>query len=160
MGEIRLFAFGTIPRGWAPCEGQLLDINTHQALFSIFGTTYGGDGRTTFKLPDLRGRAPVGFSGSIPLGHADGEERHNLTTNEMPQHTHQALGSSAGAATRTAPGKVWARTDSNPYAPSAPTGTMSDRALGSVGGQSHNNMQPYGVVNYCIALEGYYPTRD
>lgn len=160
MGEIRLFSFGIIPHGWAPCEGQLLNINSYQALYSILGTTYGGDGQTTFALPDLRGHAPVGFSGSIPLGYADGQERHILMNNEMPEHTHQVKGSSAGATTRTAAGKVWASADANPYAASAPTGTMSDRALGSVGGHPHNNMQPYGVVSYCIALEGFYPTRS
>lgn len=160
IGEIRLFAFGVIPSGWTPCEGQLLNIGSYQALYSILGTTYGGDGRTTFALPDLRGRAPVGFNGSIPLGYADGQERHTLMNNEMPEHTHLALGSSAGATTRTATGKVWASTDSNPYAASVPTGVMSERALASVGGQSHNNMQPYGVVSYCIALNGYYPSRD
>ncbi len=160
LGEIRLFSFGVIPKNWLPCEGQTLNINQNQALFSILGTTFGGNGTTTFALPDLRGCVPVHTGGNIPWGAFGGEERHTLTVAEMPAHTHQAMGSSGDANAKVAVGKVWASTDQKPYAASGPTGNMSSQALASVGGQPHDNMQPYTTVSYCIALQGIWPARS
>lgn len=159
VGEIKLLSYPFAPRGWAFCDGQLLPINQNQALFSILGTTYGGDGRTTFALPDLRGRAPVHVGSSITLGQSGGEEHHTLTINEMPQHTHFAKATNNPATTKIATGNVWGTTNTNMYAQQANT-TMSAEALTNSGGsQPHNNMQPFTVLNYCIAIYGIYPSR-
>lgn len=108
VGEIRLFGFGTVPRGWARCDGQILQINTNQALYSILGATYGGNGSSTFALPDLRGgRVPVHVSSSITRGQKAGEEVHVLTINEMPTHSHIVNGSSESATLKVASGNVW-----------------------------------------------------
>lgn len=160
LGEIRMFALNYAPRGWLPCNGQVLAINQYQALFSILGTTYGGNGMTTFALPNLQGRAPVHTGSGITLGQSAGEETHTLTIQEMPSHTHQASGNSAGASSSQAQGNVWGKPAANTYAASANT-TMSAAALGLAGGsQPHENMQPYNVVNFCIAINGIFPSRN
>lgn len=164
LAEIRLFSFKFAPRGWAQCNGQLLPIAQNMALFSLIGTTYGGDGKTTFALPNLQGRVPVNPNqGSITYGAVGGEEAHTLTVNEMPMHTHQTSASNDTAAPlATDPtGKVWGVSfNNNIYSPTTNT-AMSPNAIGTSGGSKpHNNMQPYTVVNYCIALSGIFPPRN
>lgn len=163
LGEIRAFAFGRVPRGWAACEGQTMPINRYQALFSIIGVTYGGDGMSTFVLPDLRGRVPVhagsGMAG-IRLGQRGGEATHALTQNEIPAHGHVPSGSTATATVAAmAAGSFWAAAPCFSKDP-AQTVPMSGAAVSTAGAsQPHENMQPYAAVSFCIALNGIYPTR-
>lgn len=159
IGEIRLFSFNYAPDGWAICDGSILQINQNQALFSLLGKTFGGDGVTTFGLPDLRGRVPVCPGFNVNWGQQAGEEGHALTISEMPVHTHQAMGNSDPGTLRTAAGSVWAGSEQKPYGPTAGI-MMNPQALAPTGGgAAHSNMQPYTVINYCIALMGIYPTR-
>ncbi|PYI50737.1 phage tail protein [Paenibacillus flagellatus] len=159
IGEIRLFAFGFAPLRWAVCDGQLLPISQHTALYSLIGTTYGGNGTTHFAVPDLRGRTALGQGPGFPLGLSGGEAAHVLTVAEMPGHTHQAIASSDPANTVLPTGRVWARAENLAYTDSGGI-PMSGAALSSTGGnQPHNNMQPFLVGNYCIALEGIFPPR-
>ena len=160
LSEIKIFSFNLAPNGWARCNGQLLPINQNQALFSLLGTTYGGNGQTNFALPDLRGRVPMHF-GSHPMGERAGQESHTLTLNEMPAHTHQAVASSNGPTVKTVAGNFWAsNTGFSPYGTTVDT-ALSPAALGNVGGsQPHNNMSPYLVLNMCIALQGVFPSRN
>jgi microcystin-dependent protein len=176
LGEIRLFSFNYAPRGWALCNGATLQIYQNQALYSLLLNTFGGDGRTTFCLPDLRGRVPVppGINPAYPqfiVANADklGAETVTLTATQMPVHTHQALanGANADVAVPVTPSKsyIWAEMDDtgsvlqNAYAASS-NAVMDPTAVSySGGGQAHNNMQPYLAVNYCIAIAGYYPVR-
>lgn len=159
LGEVRIFPISYAPKGWLSCEGQVLQIQQYQALYSLLGTVYGGDGITTFALPDLRGRVPIHVSSSLRLGTKAGEAAHTLTTNELPQHTHQAYGSSNPATTTSPQGNVWAQANGL-YATGA-TVAMNSAALSTTGGgQAHNNMQPYLAVRFCIATQGIYPTRD
>lgn len=162
--EIRIFGFAYAPRNWALCQGQLLPINQNQALFSLLGTTYGGNGQTTFALPDFRGRAPIhmGQGNGLPnfnLGQAGGEENHTLATTEIPVHGHTAVASTAAADASTPVGNYWAA-GNQIYASSA-NATMRTDALGTSGsGQAHNNMQPYLTLNFSIALIGVFPSRN
>ena len=161
IAEIRMVAFTFAPRGWALCDGQLLPINQNQALFSILGTTYGGNGTTTFALPDLRGRSPVHPGSENSLGGLGGEENHTLFSTEMPGHTHQAAGDAASASVSTPTGNVWAASGNNPFSSSAPDTTMNPASVGVTGGsQPHANQQPYLVVNFVIALVGIFPSRN
>ncbi|KPV57334.1 tail collar protein [Paenibacillus sp. A3] len=159
LGEIRLFAFNFAPEGWAFCDGQLLPINQNQPLFSLLGTTYGGNGTTTFALPDLRGRVAIHRSADFTQGQTGGEVSHTLTIPELPSHTHQAIGSSDAANSVLPVNSTWALADSLTYNQSG-NSQMSPAAISSVGGnQPHNNMQPFLVLNYCIALRGIFPPR-
>lgn len=159
IGEIRLFSIHFEPQGWAPCNGQLLSINSNQALYSLIGNVYGGDGVTNFALPDLRGRVPIHVSPSLPLGTKAGEENHILTINEMPSHQHQVQGSSSSAELTSPQGNVWA--NHNGLYASGPTIDMNPASLTSTGGeQPHNNMQPFLTVQFCIATQGIYPSRN
>lgn len=167
LAEIRMVGFTFAPRGWAFCDGQIMPINQNQSLYSLLGTTYGGDGRTTFALPDLRGRIPI-HVGAVPggqnhtLGQRSGEESHTLTGNEMPSHTHTALASAASGNSPIATNQVLATTDAvNIYDDNPALVNMSGDAITNTGGsQSHNNMMPSLVVNFCIALQGLFPSRN
>jgi microcystin-dependent protein len=171
IGMIQLFGFNFAPRGWAVCDGSLLSIAQNTALFSLLGTTYGGNGQTTFALPDLRGRAPIGMGtgpGLSPrtIGEVGGTETVTLLSTQMPQHAHQLMGSSDVQSVGTVAGNslgsvARGATQGNVYAP----GTTNQVAMGSVtapagGNQPHTNLQPYLVMNYCIALEGIFPSRN
>ena len=167
IGEIRLFAGNFAPRGWAFCDGQLLSISSNAALFSIIGITYGGDGRTTFALPDLRGRVPV-HAGAGPgltareQGEVGGKEAHTLSVDEMPAHGHAARASSASGGRRSPEDHVWAAYGwvSGPYSSGEPNVDMGDGAIGTQGGsQAHDNMPPYLGLRYIIALQGVFPSR-
>lgn len=161
LGEIRPFAFGFTPKGWASCDGQLLPIAQNMALFSLLGTMYGGDGRTTFALPDLRGRAGMHPSSVHTQGERAGQEGVTLTTAQIPPHSHTANCSNV-VGTQTSPaGKFWAQDfDGNVVFSSTGGATMAAAAVGNTGGQPHSNMQPYLVVNYCIAVQGIFPSRS
>jgi len=160
LGEIRVFSINFAPRGWAQCNGQLLPINQNQALFSILGTRFGGDGRTTFALPDLRGRAPMHPQASSNVGQTGGEESHVLTVGEMPVHTHQANAGSNATANVPA-GNVWGTTEVVSNYTAQPNAQMNAAALTTAGqSQGHPNMQPYLVLNYCIATQGIFPTQN
>lgn len=162
LSEIRIFSFEFAPKGWALCNGQLLPINQNQALFSLLGTTYGGDGRVNFALPDLRGRAPVHSGAGISLGERAGEEAHTLSMAELSAHTHLAAGSGDTATLNTPTNNVWAKSDLNPYTNElAALSPMTAGLVGNTGGsQPHNNMQPYLVLSFCIALQGIFPSQN
>ena len=163
-GEIVLFAGNFAPRGWAFCEGQILSIAQNTALFSLLGTTYGGNGQTTFALPDLRGRAPIHPSqgpGLSPhtLGQSGGSESVTLTQQEMPTHIHAAAGSTGAVNTTRPTNAVPAKGGS--YTTANPDTTMSSQAIKPAGGsQPHSNMPPYLALNYIICIEGIYPSRN
>ncbi len=169
LAEVRMVGFNFAPRGWAFCDGQILPINQNQSLYSLLGTTYGGDGRTSFALPDLRGRTPihVGQSNggqSHTLGQKSGEETHTLAANEMPQHRHVLNGTSATANQALPTGHLLATVDATfddfYTSPGQLTG-MSNQSMSNVGGgQAHDNMQPYLALNFCIALRGLFPSRN
>lgn len=162
IGEIRPFAFGFPPKGWASCDGQSLLIAQNAALFSLLGTMYGGDGRTTFALPDLRGRAGIHPNPAHTQGTRGGTEGVALTTAQIPLHSHTANCSSV-LGTQTSPsGKFWAQdSDGNVVFSNTGGATMAAAAIGNTGqSQPHPNMQPYLVVNYCIALQGIFPSRS
>ncbi|AWP28116.1 phage tail collar [Paenibacillus vortex V453] len=160
LGEIRLFANNYAPRNWAFCEGQILSINSNPALFSLLGTVYGGNGVSTFALPDYRGRVPIHVSQTIPLGSAQGEASHTLTSNEMPIHTHQAVASQTNPTMASPLNNVWAAVP-NSFGSSVGQNPMNSGSLSTAGGsQAHNNMQPYTVLNYAIAIEGIFPSRN
>lgn len=167
VGEIRWVGFNFAPRGWAFCDGQLLPISQNDALFSLLGTIYGGDGRTTFGLPDLRGRAPV-HMGSGPgltprnIGAKGGQEIVTLQSTELPAHTHTLKASSESASYNTAAGAILAsKRRTRIYSPGSPTADMDSNILSNVGGnQAHNNMPPYKTLNCIIALTGIYPSRQ
>lgn len=160
LGEIRLMSFNFAPKGWAMCNGQLYPINQNQALFSLLGTTYGGNGQTTFALPDYRGRVPISVGGGFTLGQAGGEQAHTLTISEMPQHLHLRQGTSNNADTPVPAGNLFA-TNSNQYTAPANLTTMNPGSVSNVGGgQAHQNMQPYLTLTFCIALQGIFPSPN
>lgn len=160
LGEIRMFAFQFPPRGWALCNGQFLPINQNQALFSILATMYGGNGVTTFALPDLRGRTPISFSAAHAQGERGGEEAHTLSLNEMPAHTHIVQAGNSAANSASPAGNFFAQ-NSGGYATNPPNATMAPETITNSGGsQPHQNMAPYLVISFCIALQGIFPSRN
>ena len=166
VAEIRMFCSNFAPIGWALCNGQLLPISQNTALFSILGTTYGGDGKTTFALPNLQGASPMGQGdgdGLTPavLGQVGGAGTVTLATSEIPAHTHRALGAAHAGSSRSPSGGTWAKEGHELYTSSASTQTsMNPAALASQGGgQPHNILPPYLVVNFIIALHGVFPSR-
>jgi microcystin-dependent protein len=158
-GEIRMLANGGVPPGWASCDGQVLQIREHKALFAVLGTTYGGDGNATFALPDLRGRTPIHSNPGITnLGQTGGEQSHSIRVSEIPAHAHGSIGligqpaATSGVQLATSPTPTATQTTSATLSIS-PTETMTESAAG------HNNLQPYLTVNFIIALEGASPGR-
>jgi len=178
LSEIRIMSFSFAPKGWAQCNGQLLPINQNQALFSLLGTTYGGDGQTNFALPDLRGRASIHVGNSHSLGERAGEEGHTLVVTEMAPHIH-AMSAKAQDSPKTAAGNTPATAGTkslaqgiasqganNPvavsiYGTGAPSAVLAPATIGSTGGsQPHANQQPYLTLNFCIALQGIFPSPN
>jgi len=167
LSEIRIFSFNFAPKGWAMCNGQFLPINQNQALFSLLGTTYGGNGQTTFALPDLRGRTPFHMGGGFNEGQAAGSEAVTLNIQQLPTHTHAITGNTAvvGASNNstvaTPTGNFWANSGKNVFATGQPNSAMSPATVTNIGGsQPHNNLSPFLVINFCIALLGAFPSRN
>ena len=161
LGEIRIMSFEFAPRGWALANGQLLAINQNQALFSLLGTTFGGDGRVNFALPDLRGRAPIHVGSGHTLGDRGGEQAHTLSIAELPTHTHVALAANdtGGGTSITPQNGVLDQRRTQAYHGATNLVAMNAASLGNVGGsQAHLNMQPFLILNFCIALQGIFPS--
>lgn len=160
LAEIRIFSFGYAPRGWALCNGQLLPINQNQALFSLLGTMYGGNGQTNFALPDLRGRTPIHVGSGHTQGENGGEQAHTLSIAELPTHTHVASAQSANATTPIPGGNLLGAAN-NLYAAPTNLTPLSSTMVTNVGGsQAHLNMQPFLTLNFGIALQGIFPSRN
>lgn len=160
LSEIRMMSFGFAPQGWALCNGQLLPINQNQALFSLLGTTFGGDGRVNFALPDLRGRIPIHVGSGHTLGERGGEQAHTLSIAELPTHTHAVNASNADGNT-AAPTNALFGSYSNGYAtPASLTSLLSETIANTGGSQAHLNMQPFLTINFCIALQGIFPSPN
>ena len=167
LGEVRIFPFNFAPKFWAACNGQLIGTSQNGALFSLLGTFYGGDGRSTFGLPDLRGRCVIGVGQGTGLsdfqqGGRGGDEMHTLTLAELPSHTHPVTGTSDNATSAQPGGGRLAKAVSagNAYGPGTSQVAMSTASVGpNAGGLPHNNMQPFLTLNFCIALQGIFPQR-
>ena len=163
LSEIRIMSFGYAPRGWAMCNGQLLPINQNQALFSLLGTTFGGNGQTNFALPDLRGNVPIHVGQGHTLGEKGGQQAHTLTLSEMPLHVHVANATSVPAtAGNPATNRLLSQsTLAALYTNASNLTAMDASSISSVGGsQAHLNMQPFLVLNFCIALQGIFPSPN
>jgi len=167
LSEIRIFSFDFPPKGWALCNGQLMPINQNQPLFSLLGTMYGGNGQTTFALPNLQGRVPVHGGNGHTLGEAGGSTSTTLSISQMPAHTH-FLSSNLAATSLTSNASLgvplqnyWANNGKSQYSTDAPNAVMHPSAVGNVGGsQPHTNMQPFLALNFCISLLGLFPTQN
>src|SRR5262245_42337047 len=162
LAEIKIISWNFAPKGWAFCNGQLLPINQNQALFSLLGTTYGGDGRVNFALPDFRGRIPIHVGQGFSEGQSGGQEFHTLTQSEMPAHTHVANVQPNNATTGTPTGNFLAGIPTFGYRNSITNATtLPPSAISNVGGsQPHENRQPFLVLNFIIALQGIFPSRN
>jgi len=167
IGEIRMFAGNFPPQGWALCNGQLLSISEYDTLFALIGTTYGGDGQTTFAVPNLQGRIPIHMGQNpstgttYPIGSAAGVETVTLPTNQMPAHTHVAAAQSESGSASEPNNAFWATSNLNMYTATAPNAAMSAALLSAAGGsQPHDNMMPYLAVNFIIALYGVWPQQS
>jgi microcystin-dependent protein len=167
LSEIRIMSFVFAPKGWALCNGQLLPINQNQGLFSLLGTTFGGDGRVNFALPDLRGRVPIHVGSGHSLGERGGEQAHTLSIAEVPTHTHVLNGSSANASTNVPANNVLARGQANGNPMNYYDTTASNLVAtnpGSIanagGSQAHLNMEPFLILSFCIALQGIFPSAN
>ena len=164
LAEIGIASFNYAPKGWAQCNGQLLPINQNQALFSLLGTTFGGDGRVNFGLPDMRGRVPLHMGtldggGTYVLGQHAGEEFHTLTPSEMPQHVHFANGTNDNGSLALPSGNVLGAFNNGYTQPSDLTSLNPATISNNGGSQAHTNQQPYLVLNFCIALQGIFPSQ-
>jgi len=163
LSEVRVMSFSFAPKGWALCDGQLLPINQNQALFSLLGTTFGGDGRVNFALPDLRARAPIHVGSGHTLGERGGEQAHTLSIAELPTHTHVAQATSANGTTAIPAADKLLATSVNYEAYRAASGlvAMHPATIANAGGsQAHLNMQPFLVLSFCIALQGIFPSPN
>ena len=165
LSEIRIMSFDFAPKGWALCNGQILPINQNQALFSLLGTTFGGDGRVNFALPDLRARTPIHVGSGRTLGEKGGEQAHTLSIAELPTHTHAASGSSATADAAVPTGNLLGVVDNttfgNAYSGASSLVALSPQAVSNTGGsQAHLNMQPFLTLSFCIALQGIFPSPN
>jgi microcystin-dependent protein len=161
LSEIRIMSFSFAPKGWAMCNGQLMPINQNQALFSLLGTTFGGDGRVNFALPDQRGRAPIHVGSGHTLGERGGEPAHTLTLSELPTHPHLVAASTVDTGGNDNPTGRFLGSASGVYHTFASPQTISPGTIGNAGGsQAHQNMQPYLVLNFCIALQGIFPSPN
>ncbi|MGH8556852.1 MAG: phage tail protein [Methylococcales bacterium] len=163
LSEIRIMSFNFAPKGWALCNGQLLPINQNQALFSLLGTTYGGDGRVNFALPNLQGRVPIHRGGGHTLGERAGEQAHTLSISELPTHTHSASGTTntpiVNTPTNTA--MLSQSQGASVYASASNLQAMAPNAIANVGGsQAHLNRQPFLTLNFSIALQGIFPSQN
>lgn len=163
LSELRLFSFAFPPKGWALCNGQLMPINQNQGLFSLLGTTYGGDGRVNFALPDLRARTPMHVGNGHTLGERGGEPAHTLTIAELPTHTHVLRATSTDATTNI-PNATMLLAGTAPNDFYTGVGALTATAPGSIanvgGSQAHDNMQPYLTLSWCIALQGIFPSPN
>ncbi|MBV8976293.1 MAG: phage tail protein [Alphaproteobacteria bacterium] len=171
LAQIEIFSFNFAPKGWALCNGQLLPINQNQALFSLLGTTFGGDGRVNFALPDLRSRVPIGMGAGFTLGERGGEEAHTVIISEMPAHTHQFAGNTGDGTTATPASNTnlaKAVASANPggtftmqlYSNANGNQTMAPGTITNTGGsQPHSNLMPYLCLSMCIALQGIFPSQ-
>jgi microcystin-dependent protein len=162
LSEIRIMSFVFAPKGWALCNGQLLPINQNQALFSLLGTTFGGDGRVNFALPDYRGRTPIHVGSAHTLGERGGEQAHTLSIAEIPTHVHAANASSVTGATNLPANDLLGNSTPNLlYGPVQNLGAMAAGTISNVGGsQAHLNMQPFLTLSFCIALQGIFPSPN
>ena len=161
LSEIRLMSFGFAPRGWALCNGQLLPINQNQGLFSLLGTTFGGDGRVNFALPDLRGRVPLHVGSGHTLGERGGEQAHTLSIAELPTHTHMLAASTAASGGNASPNNRVLGGANNAYnSPQSLTAFHAGSIANTGGSQAHLNMQPFLTISFCIALQGIFPSPN
>ena len=162
LSEIRIMSFGFAPKGWALCNGQVLPINQNQALFSLLGTTYGGNGQTTFALPNLQGKTPIHVGNGHTLGETGGEQNYTLSIQETPTHTHTATATSTSGGVIIPTGNLLAGGAPQEYhAPDANLAAMNAATLGSAGGsQAHLNMQPFLTLTFSIALQGIFPSQN
>lgn len=161
LGEIKIISWNYAPKGWAFCSGQFLPINQNQALFSILGTTYGGNGQTTFALPDFRGRVPIYQGQGFVLGQKGGQETHTLIQSEMPQHNHVLQANSAAGNASAPNNNFLANISTKAYGGFTNLTTLSPSTVTNAGGsQAHENRQPYLVLNFIIALQGIFPSRN
>lgn len=162
LSEIKIVSFNFAPKGWAQCNGQQMPINQNQALFALLGTTYGGNGQTTFALPNLRGRVPISFGNGHTLGEAAGSTSVTINQQTMPQHLHFAQGTSNSSGNvATAANALLAATNVTVYGPAAALVALDPASVTNVGGsQPHNNMMPYLTLNFIIALQGIFPSRN
>ena len=163
LGEVKIVSFGFAPKGWAFCSGQLLPINQNQALFSLLGTTYGGNGQTTFALPDFRGRVPIHVGTGFTLGQAGGKEYHTLRQSEMTEHNHFVSATNTKGSFIVPNGNLPANSAPSTFyngSTSKPVIMNTVTISNSGGGQPHENRQPYSVLMFCIALQGIYPSQN
>lgn len=163
LSEIRIMSFVFAPKGWALCNGQLLPINQNQALFSLLGTTFGGDGRVNFALPDLRGRTPIHVGSGHTLGEKGGEQAHTLSIAELPEHVHvwNNVNTPATTSNYNASNMFAQSVQSNLYSAASNLQAMAPNMVGNVGGsQAHLNMQPFLTLSFCIALQGIFPSPN
>lgn len=160
LAEIRMVGFNFAPRGWGFCDGQILPINQNQSLYSLLGTTYGGDGRTSFALPDMRGRTAIHVSDTHREGQKSGENTHTLSSAEMPAHSHANMASGESANQALPESRLLAKTGESIYGAASNQTLNSSTVYNVGGGQAHENMQPYLGINFCIALQGLFPSRN